>query len=278
MNQGRRSLDFSGPALIMAVINCNNDSFYPSSRSSPCEAADRAFAAEEAGAAIVEFGGESSRPGAGYIGADEELARVIPAIEAFRKKSRLPVSVDTRKSAVARAALDAGADIVNDISALGDDDEMASLCAGRGAAVILMHMKGTPSGMQDSPFYNDVFSEVVSFLLEAAERAKKAGIPDDRIILDPGFGFGKRFEDNLALLSRLAEIRLTGYPLLAGISRKSFIGELTGRPVEDRLAGTLAANAIALAAGADILRVHDVRENVDLANVFFAVNNVKRRE
>jgi len=264
-------LDFSGPALVMAIINCNSDSFYPDSRNSGQDAAEKALAAREAGAAIIDFGGESSRPGSAYIGETEELQRIIPVIKAFRKQSDLPVSVDTRKAAVARAALDAGADIINDISALRDDPEMALLCANRKAPVILVHMKGTPADMQDSPVYTDVLAEVKTFLLEAAERAIRAGIPEDKIILDPGFGFGKSTEDNLALLTRLAEIRLTGYPLLAGVSRKSFIGEITGRTVDERLAGTLAACAAAVWAGACIIRLHDVKEGVDLADILYAI-------
>lgn len=268
--------DSPGPALIMAVINCNDDSFYPASRSGAQTAAEKAFAAEEAGAAIIDFGGESTRPGSFYISAEEELKRVIPAIKAFRKRSALPVSVDTRKASVARAALDAGADIINDISALADDPEMAPLCAERGAAVVLMHMKGTPADMQDFPVYTDVVTEVREYLIRAADSAVRAGIKPEKIIIDPGFGFGKSANDNLVLLARLAEIRFSGYPLLAGVSRKSFIGEVTGRPVDERLAGTLAAAAAAIWAGADIIRLHDVREGADLAKILYAVKKGKQ--
>ncbi|MCL2834830.1 MAG: dihydropteroate synthase [Treponema sp.] len=270
-----RFLDLSGPALVMAVINCNDDSFYPASRSKADEAAEKALAAQACGAAIIDFGGESSRPGSSYIDAGEELRRVIPAIEMFRKKSNLPISVDTRKAVVAAAALDAGADIVNDISALGDDPQMAGLCARRGAAVVLVHMKGTPAGMRDTPVYSDVTAEVRDFLAEAADRAVRAGIDRNRIIIDPGFGFNKNTADNLVLLARLAEIRLTGYPLLAGLSRKTFIGEITGRPIQNRLAGTMAANAAAIWAGADIIRLHDVQEGVDLARTLY---EIKKKE
>ena len=268
-------LDFSGPALVMAIVNCNEDSFFPSSRAMAALAVEKALAAEEDGAAIVDFGGESTRPGSEYIDAEEELRRLIPVIEAFRKRSKLPVSVDTRKTAVARAALDAGADIVNDISAL-EDEGMALLCAERGAAVVLMHMKGQPRTMQDAPVYQDVVSEVGAFLLSAAERALAAGIAKEKIILDPGIGFGKRTVDNLSLLAYLAEIRLKGYPMLVGLSRKSFIGEICGRELSERLAGTIAANAAAIMAGADIIRVHDVRQGVDLAALLYAIRKVKR--
>ncbi|MDR0312214.1 MAG: dihydropteroate synthase [Treponema sp.] len=270
-------LNFSGHCLVMAIVNCNGDSFYAPSRAQAQGAVDLAMAAEEAGADIIDFGGESTRPGASYIDADEELRRVIPVIEAFRKRSRLPISVDTRKAVVARQCLEAGADIINDISALEDDKDMASFCAEKNATVVLMHKKGNPQDMQDAPHYDDVFSEVTAYLLSAAERALAAGISRESIILDPGFGFGKSGADNLCLLARLAEIRERGYPLLAGLSRKSFIGEMIGQDtnkVSDafgRLAGTLAANAAAIMAGADIIRVHDVKEGADLVKVLYAV-------
>lgn len=266
------SLDFSGPALVMAIVNCNSDSFFSPSRCGPGDAPELALRCEAEGAAIIDFGGESSRPGAAFIGVEEEIRRVIPAIESFRKQSSLAVSVDTRKAEVARAALDAGADIINDISALEDDPEMGSLCAERGAVVILMHKMGVPETMQDKPYYDNVVSDVRAYLIQAAARARNAGIPEERIILDPGFGFGKRAEDNLDLLAHLEELSGTVYPVLAGLSRKRFIGDICGRSAEDRLAGTLAANAIALSKGVQILRVHDVKETVDLVKIMFAVS------
>ena len=272
------SLDLTGPALVMAIVNCNSDSFYPASRGMAREAVDMALVAEEAGASIIDFGGESSRPGSEYIDADEELRRLIPVIEGFRKHSMLPVSVDTRKAAVAHAALDAGADIINDISALNDDEEMAALCAARGCPIVLMHMKGNPKTMQLAPVYGDVIAEVSTFLLSAAKKAEKAGIKSSRIILDPGMGFGKTVKDNLVLLAHLAEIKLKGYPLLIGLSRKSFIGEITGKETDERLAGTLAANAAAVMAGADIIRLHDVKEGLDMVKVLYAIMEAGYRE
>jgi dihydropteroate synthase len=260
------------PALVMAIVNCTADSFYSPSRSpNAVVAVERALAAAEAGVDIVDFGGESTRPGAEYVSAGEEIRRIIPAIAAFRKRSTLPVSVDTRKAETARAALDAGADIINDISALEDDPGLGPLCAARGAPAVLMHKQGTPSSMQERPCYADTVGELAVYLKAAAGRARDYGISREHIILDPGIGFGKTPEDNLTLLARLAEIRLPGYPLLVGLSRKTFIGEITGRTVEDRLAGTLAASAAALLAGASILRVHDVRETVDLVKVIHAI-------
>ncbi len=271
------SLNFDGPALVMAIINCTDDSFYPPSRCGPENAVERALEAEAGGANIIDFGGESTRPGAAYVPLEEELRRVIPVIREFRKQSNLPVSVDTRKAEVARAVLDAGADIVNDISALEDDPEMGTLCADRGAVVVLMHKKGIPETMQDHPYYGNVVSEVHAYLTEAAAKARNMGIPEQRIIIDPGFGFGKRLEDNLDLLGHLEELSGSVYPLLVGLSRKQFIGEITGRNTEGRLAGTLAANGIALSGGADILRVHDVAETSDLVKMMYAVTSRRGR-
>ena len=265
------SLDFSGPALVMAVVNCNNDSFYAPSRALLDDAVEKALTAEEEGASIIDFGAESTRPGAEYINAEEELKRLLPVIEAFRKRSPLPVSVDTRKAVVARSALDAGADIINDISGLGDDPAMAQTCAEHGAAVVLMHKKGVPLTMQENPCYGNLVAELRSWFKSAIGRAAAAGITPEKIILDPGIGFGKGLEDNLEILKSLVEIRWKDYPVLIGLSRKSFIGEITGRCETERLAGTLAANAAAIIWGADIIRVHDVKEHADLVKVLFAL-------
>ena len=268
-------MGFSGPALVMAIVNCNEDSYYAPSRALGEEAVEMALAAEEDGAAIVDFGAESSRPLSLYIDAEEELRRLIPVIEAFRKRSSLPISVDTRKAAVASAALDCGADIINDISALADDPDMAALCARRGAAVVLMHKKGLPHNMQEAPYYDDAVAEIRAYFASAVERAQAAGIRAEKIILDPGIGFGKRLEDNLEIIRRLpslAEISGKDYPVLVGLSRKSFIGEICGRmDPNERLAGTLAANGAAIMGGAKIIRVHDVKEHVDLAKMLFAL-------
>jgi dihydropteroate synthase len=258
--------------LVMAIVNCNGDSFFPQSRAPNADAAvEKALRALEDGADIIDIGGESTRPGAAYIDEEEEGRRVLPVIRGVRRRSNAPISVDTRKAAIADAALKAGADIINDISALEDDPNMGKVCAAHGAKVTLMHMKGAPPTMQKEPFYHDVVAEVAAYLQDAAQRALDAGVARENIILDPGIGFGKRLEDNTALIRRLATIRALGYPVLVGLSRKSFIGELTGRDVEQRLAGSLAANAAAIIAGADIIRVHDVKESVDLARVLNGV-------
>ncbi|MDR2134807.1 MAG: dihydropteroate synthase [Treponema sp.] len=266
-------LDFSGPPLVMGIVNCNGDSFFPPSRARAAAAVEKALAAARDGAKIIDLGAESTRPGAAYVSAEEELERLIPVIEGFRRRSDVPLSVDTRKAAVARASLEAGAGIINDISALEDDPEMASVCAGKKAAVVLMHKKGEPATMQENPVYADAASEVRDYLFDAASRAAAAGIGRERIILDPGIGFGKRLGDNLSILRRLAEICSGYYPVLVGLSRKTFVGELTGRAVGDRLAGTLAAEAFSVLRGAAIIRVHDVAETVDMVKVLFGLMN-----
>jgi len=260
---GGKCLDFSRP-LVMSIVNCTPDSFYEQSRSfRPEEAAEKALAAEAEGADIIDFGAESTRPGAEAVPEEEEIRRLLPALKLFRRQSNLPVSVDTRKAAVARLALDQGAGIINDVTALTGDPAMLPLCAERKAVVVIMH---TPQGgLHATENYADAAEEVRISLLAAAERARAGGIAQNKIILDPGFGFGKTTADALLLLNRLATIGGGVYPLLVGLSRKRFIGELTGRDTEERLAGTIAANAIALLNGADIIRVHDTAAAVDLA-------------
>lgn len=269
-------LDFSGPPLVMAVVNCTDDSFYAGSRNKTIDdALRRAFKAEQDGAALIDFGAESTRPGAAYISAEEEKCRLLPVIENFRKQSSLPVSVDTRKSEIASLVLDAGADVINDISALEDSPEIAQICAKHNAAIILMHKKGVPSDMQNKPYYNNVVHEVMNYLVGAAKRAEAGGISPHRIILDPGIGFGKRTQDNLDLISHFDIIAALGYPTLMALSRKTFIGDVTGRDVPERLAGTIAANAYSLFMGAHIIRVHDVQEAVDLVKIFHAISERK---
>jgi len=246
---------------IMGIINCTPDSFYSSSRRQGADAVlEQALQMVRDGADILDLGGESTRPGSQYVSEQEELDRVIPAIEAIRSSLDIEISIDTRKSGVARAALDAGAQIINDISALRDDPGMTSLAAERGCPVVLMHMQGTPETMQKKPLYASVVDEVLSFLLRAASDAEAGGVRKENIIIDPGIGFGKRLQDNLDLIKNISRFSGSGYPLLIGLSRKSFIGQILDVEPEDRLIGTLTANGLCAAAGADILRVHDVRE------------------
>ncbi|MCD1654902.1 dihydropteroate synthase [Treponema zuelzerae] len=263
-----RILYTSAPAFIMGIVNATPDSFYPGSRAGSVEdAVERALQMEAEGADIVDIGGESSRPGGAYVSAEEELSRVLPVIEGIRSRSAVPISVDTRKAAVMKAALDAGADMCNDISALEDDHALADLLAAAGAPVVLMHKKGTPDTMQLDPRYADPAAEVLSYLLERAEYAQTRGIRKDMIILDPGIGFGKRKQDNLALIAATRRFTAAGYPVLMALSRKTCIGDMTGKPVSHRLAGTLAANQIAVGLGAQWLRVHDVGETRDMLAV-----------
>jgi dihydropteroate synthase len=249
---------------VMGILNVTPDSFSDGGKWRETEAAFRhGLEMIDEGADVIDIGGESTRPGSGYVEADEEIRRVVPVIERLcRERPGVVISVDTRKAPVARAALDAGARIVNDVSALRDDPALGELCAEREAPVILMHMKGTPRNMQKDPHYDDLLGEVRSFFEDALARAGAAGIPRSRTILDPGIGFGKRLEDNLALLNRLDEFASLGRPVLVGASRKSFIGMTLDLPLEERLEGTLATTALAVARGARIIRAHDVKANV----------------
>ena len=249
---------------IMAIANLTPDSFYTSSR---MKAVDQVLKMVDEGADIIDIGGESSRPGAEYVSLEEETERVIPFIAEIRKRSEIPLSVDTRKSEVARKALDMGVQIINDISALEDDGKMGEVIASFGAQVVLMHKKGIPASMQDDPRYDSVTDEVLRYLAEAAARAEEAGIARENIIFDPGIGFGKRHEDNRRLLQDIPRFRETGFPLLIGLSRKSYIGNILDAPPEERLYGTLAADMYACRQGADIIRVHDVKPHRDMLDV-----------
>ncbi|HWO84404.1 MAG TPA: dihydropteroate synthase [Solirubrobacterales bacterium] len=244
----------------MGVVNVTPDSFSDGGLYLDPEAAiahGRELVA--AGAEILDVGGESTRPGAETVSEEEELRRVVPVIRGLRDLD-CELSVDTSKAAVAAAALDAGAAIVNDVTALRGDPEMAALCADRRATVVLMHMLGDPRTMQDDPRYEDVVAEVAAFLVERLEAAVAAGIAEERIWLDPGIGFGKTAEHNMELLRRLGELRALGRPLVIGTSRKSFIGRVDGSDAGERLGGTIASSVLAAVEGADVLRVHDVAE------------------
>ncbi|MSS71515.1 MAG: dihydropteroate synthase [Candidatus Latescibacteria bacterium] len=264
---GRATLTFGERTLIMGILNATPDSFFDGGRFFDPDVAGRQVEAMvEAGADLIDVGGESTRPAGAYgtgaepVTEEEETRRVVPIIERIAKDCPVPISVDTTKSGVARRALDAGADLINDISSLRFDPGMAPLIAARGAPVVLMHMKGTPRTMQKHPTYTDVIGEVRAFLRERIAFAVQSGIPPDRILIDPGLGFGKRLRDNLEIIARLREFRALNVPLLIGPSRKAFVGVTTPPiPVEDRLEGTLAALALCVAHGADTVRVHDVR-------------------
>jgi dihydropteroate synthase len=256
---------------LMGVVNVTPDSFSDGGLYLDAEAAiAHGLELVEEGADILDVGGESTRPGAEPVGADEERGRVEPVVRALAAAGHT-VSIDTSKASVAEAALDAGASIVNDVTALRGDPEIAALCAQRGATLILMHMRGDPRTMQEDPRYDDVVDDVKAFLAERIEAAIGAGVDEERIWLDPGIGFGKALEHNLELLRRLGELRELGRPLVVGTSRKSFIAKIDAAPVEERLGGTIASSILAAAEGAAVLRVHDVAETAQAARVASAI-------
>jgi len=247
--------------LIMGILNVTPDSFSDGGRFlNPRKAIEHAVSMIRAGADIIDIGGESSRPGSEGVSIEEELERIIPIIKKVRDNSDIFISVDTVNSEVARAALEAGADMINDISALRIDPEVAEAAAKRNAYLILMHMRGTPEDMQENTEYDDIIGEISSFLAGAAQKAIEAGVKKDKIIIDPGIGFGKSAEGNFTLLKNLDRFLKLGYPIMVGASRKSFIGKVLELDVDNRLEGSLAAACYAVLNGADIVRVHDVAE------------------
>jgi len=266
---GRHVLDLARPR-VMGILNVTPDSFSDGGRFlDPDRAIAHARAMLADGADLVDVGGESTRPGASPVGESEEIDRVVPVIEALARDGAL-VSVDTMKPAVMRAAIAAGASMVNDVRALREPGAIEAVAQG-GVAVCLMHMRGTPASMQEAPEYVDVVADVRGFLMSRAGACEAAGIARERIALDPGFGFGKTQAHNLVLLARLSDIAALGYPVLAGLSRKSTLGAITGRGEGDRLASSIAAALLAVERGASIVRVHDVRETVDALKVLDAV-------
>jgi dihydropteroate synthase len=243
---------------VMGIVNVTPDSFSDGGLFlDPGRAIEHGRQLSAEGAEILDVGGESTRPGAEAVGAEEEVARVVPVVEGLAA-GEVPVSIDTSKLAVAEAALDAGGAVVNDVTALRAEPELAGLCAERGTDVVLMHMLGDPRTMQEDPSYDEVVDDVKAFLAERIEFATAEGIDEERIWIDPGIGFGKTVEHNLELLRRLGELADLGRPIVVGTSRKNFIGKLTGAPVDRRLGGTIASSVLAFANGAEVLRVHDV--------------------
>ncbi len=266
-------LDFSAGCLVMGILNVTPDSFSDGGQFfGPEKAVEHGLQMAAGGAAIIDVGGESTRPGSESVSADEQIKRIVPVIQALCEKTDIPISIDTYKYEVAKAALDAGAAIINDITALSDE-RMGELTAERQVPVVLMHMQGTPATMQDEPKYFDVVGEVLEFLLDRAKRAEKLGISKDMIFIDPGIGFGKTTEHNLLLLRNIDKFVVAGYRVLVGTSRKRFIGQITGKekPAE-RIFGTAATVALCATAGVSIVRVHDVAEMVDVVKVANAIN------
>jgi dihydropteroate synthase len=255
-----RTIEVSDRPLVMGVVNVTPDSFFDGGKYATTDAAVRhALQLTEEGADLLDIGAESTRPGSDSIEAGEELRRLLPVVTAVAKAVTVPLSVDTMKSTVARAALEAGAVIINDVTALQADAAMADLVAATGAGVVLMHMRGMPKTMQEAPSYDDVVGEVTEFFRERVMFCRERGIGQDQIVLDPGIGFGKLLVHNLTLLGQLESFAQFGRPILVGVSMKAFIGQVLGRPLEERSWGTAAAIALAVSRGAGILRVHDVR-------------------
>ena len=261
-------LDCAAGPHLMGVLNVTPDSFSDGGAFlDPETAVARGLRMAEEGARIIDIGGESSRPGAEPVAEEEELRRVVPVIRALAGRTPCLLSIDTAKASVAEAALSAGAHIVNDITALRGDPRMAEVVRAHRAGLVLMHMQGTPRTMQDRPAYGDVVAEVCAFLAERLRAAEAAGLSRGQLVLDPGIGFGKTLEHNVSLLHRVDEVLALGRPVLVGLSRKRFLGALTGRPVTERLAPSLGALAFAVSRGVQLARVHDVKESCEVARL-----------
>jgi len=264
-------LDLSRP-VVMGILNVTPDSFSDGGQDADAAAAAvRGRIMVREGAAILDVGGESTRPGAAPVDAEDEIARVVPVIEALRRTVEVPISIDSSKPEVMAAAVTAGASMINDVNALRAPGAL-EVAAGLGVPVCMMHMQGEPRTMQTAPVYEDVVSDVSQFLVERVAACENAGIPRSNLVLDPGFGFGKTVAHNLSLMKHLRRFCEAGLPLLVGVSRKSMIGTLLDRPVDERLAGSLSLACLAAAAGANILRVHDVRPTVDALAMMAAVD------
>ena len=262
--------------VIIGVLNVTPDSFSDGGQNfDPARAIARALEMEGEGADIIEVGGESTRPSATALTAEEELARVTPVLRALGNQLRVPISIDTYKSDVARVALEMGASIINDVSALRFDPVVADLAASERATLVLMHMRGDPATMQKIAPSSDIFAEIESDLGVAIRAALSRGVKRDRLIFDPGIGFGKTLEQNLAIINHLDRFDSLGLPVMVGTSRKSFIGRVTGRPESDRVMGTAASVALAIVRGAHMVRVHDVKEMVEVARITDAIVNAE---
>jgi len=268
-----RTLTLGERTLVMGVLNVTTDSFSDGGKyDQPRAAIERAFAMEQEGADMLDIGGESTRPGAEETSAAEELDRILPVLEGLRGRLKIPVSVDTRRAAVAELAIRAGAEMINDVSGLRTDARLAEVVAKNGVGLILMHIRGEPRTMQRGPFARDVMSDVVSGLRESVAKARKAGVAKTQIILDPGIGFGKSYAQNYELIEKLPRLAALGYPLLVGTSRKGFLGATLARdgnpaPPDERIWGTAATVTASILGGAHIVRVHDVAEMVQVARV-----------
>jgi len=278
-----RTLQLGKRTLVMGALNVTPDSFSDGGKFfDPERAIEQALAMERAGAHLLDIGGESTRPGSAGVSAKEELARVLPVLRALRGRLKIPVSIDTQKSDVAEAALDAGAQIINDISGLKSDPRIAEVAARRRVPLILMHMRGEPRTMQTRGFARDVMKDVTQGLRKSVGIARKAGVGKSQVILDPGIGFGKSFAQNYELLQKLPQLEKLGYPLLVGTSRKGFLGATLARegkpaPADERIWGTAATVTASILSGVHIVRVHDVAEMVQVARVADCLLDAKHR-
>lgn len=280
LNIGDKTFDLKHKTILMGILNVTPDSFYDGGKYfSPDKAIKHALVMEKQGADIIDIGGESTRPGAKKISAKEEINRIVPTIEELVKKINIPISVDTYKSKVAKKTIDAGASMINDISALRGDKSLVKIVSEYEIPICLMHMKGNPGNMQNNPFYKDLIKEIVIFLKERTEFAVLNNIKKEKIIIDPGIGFGKRtgrgIEDNCEILRKLDKLKLLKFPIMVGASRKTFIGNVYGDDkspiIKERLEGSLAAACIAVMNGANIIRTHDVKETRSCLNLIDCV-------
>ena len=273
----RGNLIIGSRPLVMGILNVTPDSFSDGGEFFDTDkAVEQAVSMVRQGADIIDIGGESTRPGSGKIGVNEEQDRVLPVLEKLKSKLNIPVSIDTRNSETAKEACKAGAVIINDISGLRNDENIAQVAKDYNAHLILMHMLGTPETMQSEIYYDDLINDILSFLLDAADKAQKYGVSKDKIIIDPGIGFGKTVKHNFSILKNISKFKKSGYPVLIGASRKSFIGKALNLPVNNRLEGSLAATVYAVMNGADIVRVHDVLPTVRVLKMIEEINGAEQ--
>ena len=272
LNFSHTSIDLTKKVAVMGILNITPDSFYDGGRyQTEKEVMGRVEQMIKEGADIIDIGGESTRPGARKISLEEEIKRTIPYIKKITRSFKVPISVDTYKAKVAKEAIEAGAEMVNDISGLRFDPDMAGVVSSNKVFLVIMHIKGTPRNMQDNPQYKDLIGEIISYLKESLKIADNAGINLKKIIVDPGIGFGKTVEHNLFILKNLRELRVLKRPILIGVSRKSFIGKVLNLPLQERLSGSLAATCIGLVNGARVVRCHDVKETRQAVDLVEAI-------
>jgi len=276
LNFSHASIDLTKKVAVMGVLNLTPDSFYDGGRyQTEKEILKRVEQMIREGSDIIDIGGESTRPGARKISPEEEIKRTIPYVKKITRLFKVPVSIDTYKVKVAKEAIEAGAEMVNDISGLRFDPNMAGVVSSNKVFLVIMHIKGTPRNMQDNPHYENLMDEIISYLKEGLKIADSAGINLKKVIVDPGIGFGKTVEHNLFILKNLRELRVLKRPILIGVSRKSFIGKVLNLPLEERLPGSLAATCIGLVGGARIVRCHDVKETRQAVDLVEAISQSK---